>query len=141
MASDLLEGKTDDSQYSENIKKLDEISFLSKKSIRSNMNSPRCIYYKCKEYKNEVNCQEGESLPFKILLEPLESSDYEKQEGNKDAIRISLNLVRLFNKLGTNCCRFIRKNSDLFQCLFRNRGGKNSLCSNWKTFLRPPKLF
>lgn len=91
MAEELLQSKTEG--YSQILKKIEDLPYLSKNNMTSNLNSPQCLYYKCKEAKIIELDQSEPVLPFKISLKPYNSSEYEKEEGDKDAIKINLSLV------------------------------------------------
>jgi len=89
-------------EYAQSLEKLDNLPYLSKKAMKSNINSPQCIYHKYQNAKVTKLDPSEPTLPFKIILKPYDSKEYEKEEGNKEAIRINLSLVILHITLRFN---------------------------------------
>jgi len=116
LASSILESDSSDTKCSVNLEKLKDIPYLSKKAIDSNLNSPQCIQYMCKDLRpNNINTSE-DLIPFRINL--CSSRMIEKEdEKMKDCVNLDINLVKISLILGSISSRFFGANSDLLQCL------------------------
>lgn len=89
----MFETQTSEADYAVNLERVESIAYLSKKEINSNINSPQCLNHKCRTFPIETLDPTEETIPFTIKLEPLESTEYENVNGDKESIKLDFNLV------------------------------------------------
>lgn len=77
-------------EFSVNLDKLEDIPYLSRKTIDSNLNSPQCVHLKTKNLATNEAKSSEEVLPLTVnLCDP----NVVKEETTKDTINIDINLV------------------------------------------------
>lgn len=91
MAISVIEIQSSGTDFSVNLDKLEDIPYLSRKSIDSNLNSPQCIHLKTKDLPNNEVKSSEEVLP---LVVNLCDQTIAEEVTTKDIINIDINLVK-----------------------------------------------
>ena len=111
-----MEARATDEEYLKNLEHADSIPYLSKKISDSNRETLKCISHTLCSLPSKILKSDNDTpLPFKLNIDAFNTSLYEKEEGDKDSIKINVNLVIFGDiiKLGKFGSGVVGKNRDL----------------------------